>query len=186
MKKAWSPYSVGTCIGLLSWASLYFFDHLLGVSSGFSYVVQQSKGSFLKILNPFSLIKKVAPIAFKELNVLDDVKGIAKQVPFINWHVALVVGIFLGAYIASRLFKDRASNETEQIWIQRFGNPGFLRDLCAFLGGVFVLVGARIAGGCTSGHGISGSLQLAVSGWLFFITIFVFGTISAYIIYGYK
>jgi uncharacterized membrane protein YedE/YeeE len=28
-------------------------------------------------------------------------------------------------------------------------------------------LGARLAGGCTSGHGISGNLQLAASSWLF-------------------
>ena len=37
----------------------------------------------------------------------------------------------------------------------------------AFLGGFIVLYGARLAGGCTSGHMMSGMMQTAVSGYVF-------------------
>ena len=40
------------------------------------------------------------------------------------------------------------------------------------------MLGARIAQGCTSGHGISGALQLAVSSWLF-VAVFVATAIAA-------
>ena len=43
--------------------------------------------------------------------------------------------------------------------------------------------GARWAGGCTSGHGISGTLQLAVSGWIAVVGFFVGGIASAMLIY---
>jgi hypothetical protein len=46
------------------------------------------------------------------------------------------------------------------------------------------MFGARLAGGCTSGHGISGSLQLAVSGWLFFASIFASGLATAFVLFG--
>ena len=45
------------------------------------------------------------------------------------------------------------------------------------------MVGARLAGGCTSGHGISGSLQLALSGWLFFACVFASGMITARVMF---
>jgi uncharacterized membrane protein YedE/YeeE len=38
------------------------------------------------------------------------------------------------------------------------------------------MFGARMAKGCTSGHGISGNMQLAKSSWLFSA---VFGSMSA-------
>jgi len=41
-----------------------------------------------------------------------------------------------------------------------------------FFGGVLVLFGARLAGGCASGHMISGSLQTSLSGYLFTIASF--------------
>jgi uncharacterized membrane protein YedE/YeeE len=40
-----------------------------------------------------------------------------------------------------------------------------------------------MAGGCTSGHGISGSLQLALSSWTFLVTMFVAGTITALLLF---
>jgi hypothetical protein len=52
------------------------------------------------------------------------------------------------------------------------------------LGGAILMFGARVAGGCTSGHGISGSLQLATSGWMFFLSLFISGVCTAYLLYG--
>jgi hypothetical protein len=49
----------------------------------------------------------------------------------------------------------------------------------SLLGGFLIMFGARVAGGCTSGHGISGSLQLALSGWIFFIAVFAGGILAA-------
>ena len=39
--------------------------------------------------------------------------------------------------------------------------------------------GARLAGGCTSGHGISGTLQLNVASWIAVICFFIGGAIVA-------
>jgi hypothetical protein len=44
-------------------------------------------------------------------------------------------------------------------------------------------IGARWAGGCTSGHGISGTLQLAVSSWLAVLCFFAGGVATAMILY---
>ncbi len=74
----------------------------------------------------------------------------------------------LGALAASRLAGLRSSERPE---------PGRIAE--AFLGGFFLMIGARIANGCTSGNGISGSLQLALSGWVFFLTIFASGVAAA-------
>ena len=47
-----------------------------------------------------------------------------------------------------------------------------------------MMFGARMAGGCTSGHGISGTLQLAVSSWVFILLAFTVGTVAAFAMYG--
>ncbi|HAI10768.1 MAG TPA: hypothetical protein DCM28_03630, partial [Phycisphaerales bacterium] len=44
----------------------------------------------------------------------------------------------------------------------------------------------RMAGGCTSGHGISGGLQLAVSSWAFFFAMFGSGVVTAFALFGLK
>ena len=50
-----------------------------------------------------------------------------------------------------------------------------LRLLAAFVGGLLMAFGARLAGGCTSGHGISGTLQLSVGSWIAVICFFIGG-----------
>jgi uncharacterized membrane protein YedE/YeeE len=49
----------------------------------------------------------------------------------------------------------------------------------AFIGGFLIVFGARIAGGCTSGHIISGITQLSVSGFIFAAGVFATGIITA-------
>ena len=71
-----------------------------------------------------------------------------------------------------------------RLWAERFGSTPAKRFAGAFFGGILLMIGARLAGGCTSGHGISGALQLAVSSWIFLITIFVSGIAAAVVLYG--
>ena len=49
--------------------------------------------------------------------------------------------------------------------------------------GVLLGFGARWAGGCTSGHGISGTMQLAVSSWISAICLFVGGIVMAQLLF---
>ena len=58
-----------------------------------------------------------------------------------------------------------------------------MRYVTVFFAGLLVLFGARLAGGCTSGHGISGTLQLAVSSWLAAVSFFVGGIAAAMLIF---
>lgn len=54
------------------------------------------------------------------------------------------------------------------LWRANFGDGSLnKRYLVAFIGGFLVLYGARLAGGCTSGHMMSGMMQTAVSGYIF-------------------
>lgn len=44
--------------------------------------------------------------------------------------------------------------------------------------------GARMAGGCTSGHTLSGAAQLVLSGWVATMGFFIGGITPALLIYG--
>jgi uncharacterized membrane protein YedE/YeeE len=46
-------------------------------------------------------------------------------------------------------------------------------------------MGARWAGGCTSGHGISGTLQLSLASWVAAICFFAGGILAAGLMYGF-
>jgi uncharacterized membrane protein YedE/YeeE len=59
-----------------------------------------------------------------------------------------------------------------------------VRLAAAFLAGGVMMFGARLAGGCTSGHGVSGNLQLAVSSIVFSVVFFAVATAVAFALYG--
>ena len=69
------------------------------------------------------------------------------------------------------------------MWAEQASASPAARWLVALIGGIFLGFGARWAGGCTSGHGISGTLQLAVSSWVAAACFFVGGIASAMLIY---
>ena len=61
-----------------------------------------------------------------------------------------------------------------------------LRLTVALTGGILMGLGARWADGCTSGHGISGTLQLSLASWIAVICFFAAGIIAAGLIYGFS
>ena len=96
----------------------------------------------------------------------------------------VVIGIFFGALLASRLGRSSHLEMVPPIWRDRFGDSAALRAVAAFIGGAVLLFGARLAGGCPSGHGLSGNMQLAVSGLLAMVFFIIAGVITARLIYG--
>jgi len=95
-----------------------------------------------------------------------------------------VLGVFLGAFLSATVSGDRTNQTVPELWRRRFGGGVAKRLAAAFLGGGLMMFGARLAQGCTSGHGISGALQLAVSSWVFVVVMFAVATAVALLIYG--
>jgi uncharacterized membrane protein YedE/YeeE len=84
----------------------------------------------------------------------------------------VVIGIPIGAMLAATIFRRRTNEAVPEPWLTRFGPSWARRFSAAFAGGFLLLFGARLAGGCTSGHILSGVSQLAVSSILFAIATF--------------
>ena len=61
----------------------------------------------------------------------------------------------------------KADRSVPELWRANFGDSPAKRYAVAFVGGFVVLYGARLAGGCTSGHMMSGMMQTALSGYIF-------------------
>lgn len=165
--KQWSPYAVGVGIGILSWFAFATADHPLGITTAFEHsaaLVQQS----------------IVP------SITETNEYFAKESPKIGWEWMLVVGVFIGALLSATLSGDRDKGVVPTMWQQRFGSNVPLRLTAAFLGGALMMFGARLASGCTSGHGISGTLQLAASSWVFSILFFGTGIATALLLYGRK
>ncbi|MEN8211853.1 MAG: YeeE/YedE thiosulfate transporter family protein [Thermodesulfobacteriota bacterium] len=107
----------------------------------------------------------------------------------VNYSFVFVIAMVVGAFLSSRLggpnptVPDRSAPE---VWRQRFGESPFLRYVTVFFGGVIVLFGARLAGGCTSGHMMSGMMQTSLSGYLFAIGTFAAAVPAAILVYKRK
>jgi len=93
------------------------------------------------------------------------------------------VGIVIGSFLSALLSGDLHLQWVPDLWQSAFGGNPLLRMIAAMIGGIFLGFGARWANGCTSGHGISGTLQLAVSSWISAICFFIGGILAAYFIY---
>lgn len=167
--KSWSPYMVGAGIGMLSWFAFVSADHPIGVTTAFEHTA--------------ALALKAAP-GIQQLNEYFAKQAAEGKRPKIDWEWMLVVGVFLGAFASSKLSGDRDKVVVPKLWEQRFGPSALLRLVVAFLAGALMMFGARLAQGCTSGHGISGTMQLAVSSWLFIIVAFGVATITTFLLFG--
>ncbi len=95
----------------------------------------------------------------------------------------LVLGIVAGAFVAAWSSGELTGQWIQPLWADRFGYTPWLRGFVAFAGGVLMSYGARLAGGCTSGHGISGALQLSVGSWVALACFFIGGVPVAMLLY---
>jgi uncharacterized protein len=93
----------------------------------------------------------------------------------------LVVGLLIGGFLGARANREKAPSlelihPSETTTANRYRN--------AFLGGFLIVFGARLAGGCTSGHIISGITQLSISGFIFAVGTFAAAIITAKMLHG--
>jgi len=164
-KKRWSPYLGGIILGLLNLFAIYTCHHALGASSAYTRYV--------------GMIEKwLAPKHFETLRYYKIYK------PYWNFTAIALIGMIIGGYISARLSNDIKFRMIPKMWGKRFGNNSFVRAIVAVIGGIFIGFGARMAGGCTSGQGISGGSFLSVSGWLAVCFFFIGGIVTSFILFG--
>jgi uncharacterized membrane protein YedE/YeeE len=163
--KRWSPYAVGVGIGLLSVFAFATADRGLGITTPFEH------GAAL-------VYRGLAPAAAEAGGYFRD------HTPKIGWEWMVVVGVFIGSLVSSKLSGDREHAIVPPMWQRQFGPSVALRMVFAFAGGLVMMLGARLARGCTSGHGITGALQLAVSSWIFISLAFAAAIATALLLYG--
>ena len=163
----WNPYLVGALIGLLSLFTFTLADKPIGISTG---IAQAAGACAMPVLG----VEGVAGNSY----------WAKKAAPAWNYGSLFLVGCFLGALGSSLVSRSFKVSSVSEVWSERFGPSVAKRLGASFLGGAVLIFGARLADGCTSGHGISGSLQLALSGWTFFIVMFASGIVTALLLFG--
>jgi uncharacterized protein len=147
-----SPYVAGAGIGVLSWIAFLTAKRPIGVSTAFESTAA-------------ALEQKLAPQATGVNAYLME----REEVPKLDWEWMLAVGIPIGSYLTTRAEQTYGVQGAivPAVWKKRFGPSPSRRYAGAFAGAALMMFGARMAKGCTSGHGISGTMQLAASSWLF-------------------
>ena len=162
---AWSPYLVGTLIGVLTMLTFYFSGKPLGASTAYARLAGMVGGL-------------VAPRHTGALPYFQEKR------PEVEWGVMLLLGVTAGAFLAAWQGGELTGEWLPPRWVARFGEGAFvLRVVAAVAGGIFMAFGARLAGGCTSGHGISGTLQLSVGSWIAVFCFFGGGFATARLLF---
>ncbi len=166
----WSPYLAGALVGLLAIVSVWATTVLMGKTN---YL-----GASTTFVRAAGLLERaVAPerVAANEYFTTSKVK--------VDWQFMLVSGIFLGALISSVTDRSFKWESVPPVWAKRFGKSPIKRAVGAVLGGIVAMVGARMADGCPSGHGLSGMMQFSVSSLAALCLFFGVGIAVAAMVY---
>ena len=166
----WSPYFAGALLGLLAIASVYATTYYLGKTS---YL-----GASTTFVRAAGIIEKTVALEHVTEN-----EYFTKTKIKVDWQFMLVLGIFLGAFISSTTEKSFKMESVPPTWEDRFGPSIAKRAIGAFFGGIVAMVGARMADGCPSGHGLSGMMQLSVTALVALPIFFVSAVLVANIVY---
>jgi len=163
-EKYWSPYLAGALSGVVLILSVLISGKFYGTSTTFV----RTTGMIEKIFNA----ERVAAMDY-----------FIKEVPMVDWQWMFVIGICIGSIIAAKSSGTFAWQPLPEMWRKRFGSSIVKRGMTAFTGGLVGMFGARLADGCPSGHGLSGSVQFAVSSFIALVCFFIGGVLVARIIY---
>ncbi|MCQ8894065.1 MAG: YeeE/YedE family protein [Methanolinea sp.] len=162
----WSPVVVGAGIGVLIWMTFLLSDRPLGVSTAYA---------------------KTAGMVEKAIS-RENVKSMPyyRQVtPEVDWQWTIIIGVIAGGFISAYLSGTFALSAVPPLFAATFGTDTLLRFSVALAGGIIMGIGARWAGGCTSGHGISGTLQLSLASWVAVVCFFAGGILAAGLLFGF-
>lgn len=144
------------------------------------------------------------------LRTLCSIAGAGKKVKFFDfnwksqiWNIVFLLGAIIGGFVAKEFLSTGAPIEISQASIESLSEYGFQAPqgaqpeeifnwdavfslkgfLILALGGLMVGFGSRYAGGCTSGHAISGLSDLQLPSLVAVIGFFIGGLAMTYLVF---
>lgn len=157
------PYLGGFLLGLVLFGAFFLTGNGLGASGGLNRLIVAVQDVFAPAHvdnNPYLL-----KMAGGDKNPLDD------------WIIPMIFGTALGGFFGGWQ-NGRLGFETNK-------GPQISRRTrwaMAFLGGLIMGYGARMARGCTSGLALSGGAVLSVGAWAFMFSVFAGAYMLAYFV----
>lgn len=165
-----NPYLAGALAGVVLALSVLVVGKYFGASTSF--------------VRSAGLIEQV--VAAQHVEATDYFMKYLSKNAGIDWQWMFVLGIFFGSFLSANFTGSYRWTDMHEIWKARYGAGSNKRFVFAFVGGAIALFGVRMAGGCPSGHGLSGMAQMSVSGMLAMVSFFAGGLITARVLYGGK
>jgi uncharacterized membrane protein YedE/YeeE len=96
-----------------------------------------------------------------------------------KWTVAFLAGIVAGGFLSGLAAGRIALDPGFAFFDQRFGTNATTRPLVLLAAGALMGFGVRIAGGCTSGHGICGTSLGSKGSWVATATFMATAVLAA-------
>ena len=149
-------FFVGSIIGLLNVAvtNFYVADRPIGASTSYPYFA----GLIFDLQNS---------AYFQET----DKAG--------SWELLIILRASIGAVVGATVFKHFNVQAVPPAWIALKGSSKIKRLFWAFVGGFILITGARLADGCTSGHILSGGMELGLSSLIFAFFVLISLVVTA-------
>jgi uncharacterized membrane protein YedE/YeeE len=160
VKKYINPIGAGIILGIALFISFIVAGQGMGASGAFARATAQ----IAYTVDPTFAENAYAGKYLKHENAL------------INWTVIEVIGIFIGGFI-SAMFARRIKPEITRAK----GYSRVKRLIFAFLGGILIAFGTRLARGCTSGQALDGAATMSVGAWIFMLSAFGAGFLVAFL-----
>lgn len=169
-----SPSATGASVSPLqrlpSWATLAVLFGILGAVSIALFGPIGVSGTYPRLVGGIASL--VAPAASRA-------PYLVKMGSLLAPETMIVVGLVIGGFLAARFGRRAGVVVPAQEVIHAHESTSARRYAGAFAGGILIIFGARLAGGCTSGHIISGITQLSLSGLVFAAGVFATGLLTA-------
>lgn len=155
------PYLAGILLGITLFLAFFITGNGLGASGGMNRLLVLVEDT-------------IYPEHIDRTAYLSSLAG-GDRNPLDSWVVFVTIGVVIGGF-ASGWINGRIKVET----VRGPHTPVRVRWVMAFLGGVLMGYGARMARGCTSGQALSGGAVLSVGSWAFMLAVFAGGYAFAY------
>lgn len=100
-----------------------------------------------------------------------------------SWRLPFLAGLLLGGLLSALLGGGWHPTWALGLWDRSLGAGPWVKSLWMFAGGLLVGIGTRIAGGCTSGHGIFGVAHLEKASWLATLSFLASGMLTTFVVH---
>ncbi len=151
----WNPYVCGIGLGLVLLAAFVVMGRGIGASGAMTSVVAAG-------------VQTISPNHAEANAFYMGYLGDGTVHPLKDWLVFEVLGVLIGGFISGKL----AHRTKIKIEKGPLISPN-RRFLFAFVGGVIMAFGTKLARGCTSGQALTGGAMMNVGSWLFMISLFL-------------